>query len=111
MDEAYYTSSDGGGFALQQSLHYLAECRVGEVVTVRARMIGRSAKRIHFMLFMINESNGLLAATNETLGAHADMKIRRTSPYPPSIAAQIDLLVAKSEALDWDAPVCGVIRP
>jgi hypothetical protein len=74
-------------------------------------MIGRSAKRIHFMLFMINESRDTLAATVETLGAHADMRLRRTSPYPPHIAARIDALIAESEALGWDAPVCGMIRP
>ncbi|MCB8942304.1 MAG: thioesterase family protein [Ardenticatenaceae bacterium] len=111
MDEAYYTGGVGGGFALQQSIRYLAECRVGDVVNVRGRMIGRSAKRIHFMLFMVNETNGTLAATSETLGAHADMRVRRTSPYPPHIAAQIDALIAESEKLDWAAPVCGAIRP
>jgi acyl-CoA thioester hydrolase len=92
-------------------VRYLAECRVGDVVNVRGRMIGRSAKRIHFMLFMVNETNGMLAATIETLGAHADMKLRRTSPYPTPIAAQIDALIMESEKLDWEAPVCGAIRP
>jgi acyl-CoA thioester hydrolase len=111
MDEAYYTGGDGGGFALQQSVRYLAECRVGDVVNVRGRMIGRSAKRSHFMLFMVNETNGMLAATIETLGAHADMKLRRTSPYPTPIAAQIDALIMESEKLDWEALVCGAIRP
>jgi acyl-CoA thioester hydrolase len=111
MDEAYYRGGEGGGFALQQSVRYLVECRVGDVVSVRGRMIGRSAKRIHFMLFMINESKGTLAATIETLGAHADMQLRRTSPYPPHIAARIDALIAESEALDWEAPVCGAIWP
>ena len=111
MDEAYYAGGVGGSFALQQSVRYAAECRVGEVVSVRARLIGRSAKRIHFMLFMVNETNGTLAATLETLGTHADMRVRRTSPYPAHIARQIDALVAESDKLYWDAPVCGVIRP
>ena len=111
MDEAYYRGGVGGGFALQQSVRYLAECRVGDVVSVRGRMIGRSAKRIHFMLFMINESKSTMAATVETLGSHADMQVRRTSAYPPHIAARIDALIAESEALDWEAPVCGVIQP
>ena len=111
MDQAYYSGGVGGGFALQQSVRYWAECRVGDVVSVRGRMIGRSAKRIHFMLFMGNETQGVLAATIETLGTHADMRIRRTSPYPAHIADRIDILVDKSDALDWAAPICGVIRP
>lgn len=111
LDEAYYASGEGGGFSLQQSVNYLAECRVGDVVTVRARMLGRSLKRSHFMLFMINESRSLVAATLETLVSHADLKIRRTSPYPAHIAAQIDAILAKHQLLEWEAPVCGVIRP
>ena len=111
MDYEYYSGGVGGGFALQQSVRYLAECRVGDVVNVRGRMIGRSAKRTHFMLFMVNETNGTLAATMETLGTHADMKVRRTSPYPPEIAAKIDALIVEGEKLDWAAPVCGAIRP
>jgi acyl-CoA thioester hydrolase len=63
------------------------------------------------MLFMVNESKGNLAATLETLGSHADIKARRTSPYPPHIAARMDAILAEHQALDWAAPVCGVIRP
>lgn len=111
LDEAYYASGQGGGFSLQQSVRYLAECRVGDVITVRARMLGRSVRRSHFMLFMVNESSGVLAATLETLVSHADLKIRRTSPYPAHIAAQIDAILDEHQALDWEAPVCGVIRP
>jgi acyl-CoA thioester hydrolase len=111
LDEAYHTSGEGGGFSLQQSVRYLVECRVGDVVTVRARMLGRSLKRSHFMMFMINESRGLLAATLETLVSHADLKIRRTSHYPAHIAAQIDAILADHQLLAWKAPVCGVIRP
>lgn len=111
MDAAYYAEGVGGGFALQQSVRYLAECRLGEVVSVKGRMIGRFIKRIHFMLFMVNETKGVLAATIETLGTHADMRIRRTSPYPAHIAQQIDALVAESDTLAWTAPVCGAIRP
>jgi acyl-CoA thioester hydrolase len=111
MDEAYHTRGEGGGFALRQSVRYLAECRVGESVSVRARLIGRSVKRTHFMLFMVNESKGNLAATLETLGSHADIKARRTSPYPPHIAARMDAILAEHQALQWTAPVCGVIRP
>jgi acyl-CoA thioester hydrolase len=63
------------------------------------------------MLFMINESRNILAATLETLVSHADLKMRRTSPYPAHIAAQIDAILADHQLLAWEAPVCGVIRP
>src|SRR4051794_1373041 len=90
MNEIYYRAEQAGGFALKQFIQYLAEVRVGETVALRGRMLGRSAKRIHFMLFMVNETTHVLSSTFEVLGSHADMRIRRTSPYPPHIAAKLD---------------------
>lgn len=111
MHTDYYKETQSGGFALRQFVNYLAEVRVGETVVVRSRLLGRSAKRIHFMHFMINETKGKLAATMEGLGSHADLTIRRTSPYPPHIAAKIDVILDEQRKLDWDAPICGVIKP
>jgi acyl-CoA thioester hydrolase len=111
MDQTYYENHHGGGFALKQFVRYLAEVRAGETVAVRTRVLGRSAKRIHFMHFMISETAQRLAATLEVLGSHADLRAQRTSPYPPQIAARIDALLAEHRQLDWEAPVCGVIHP
>ncbi|MBZ0290322.1 MAG: thioesterase family protein [Anaerolineae bacterium] len=111
MDETYYRSEQAGGFALKQFIQYMAEVHVGETVAIYGRVLGRSAKRVHFMLFMVNETNRVLASTFEVLGSHADMRIRRTSPYPPYIAAKLDAAIAEQALLGWDAPVCGVINP
>ncbi|MEM7346643.1 MAG: thioesterase family protein [Chloroflexota bacterium] len=111
MDQDYYENQQGGGFALQQFVRYLAEVRVGETITIRIRMLARSSKRIQFMSFMVNETTGKLAATLESLGAHADMTIRRTAPYPDHIATKIDAIIDNQNQLGWDAPVCGVIKP
>jgi acyl-CoA thioester hydrolase len=111
MTEEYYRTNQTGGFALKHFTQYLAEVRVGETVAIRGRMLGRSAKRIHFMFFMVNETTGVLATTMEGLGSHADMRIRRTSPYPPDLAARIDGFVTEHNALGWDAPLCGIITP
>ncbi len=109
MDRAYYESKTGGSFALQQFIQYLAEVHVDETVAIHGRLIDRSAKRIHFMLFMVNVTTGKLAATVETLGSHADLQLRRTSPFPKHIAAQIDEMIAAHNQLDWQPPLSGVI--
>jgi acyl-CoA thioester hydrolase len=111
MTSDYYREQQAGGFALEQHIRYLAEVRLGETVAIRIRLLGRTAKRIHFMAFMVNETTDKLAATLEGLGSHADMRIRRTAPYPPHIAANIDALLSQHQQLTWDAPVCGVIKP
>jgi acyl-CoA thioester hydrolase len=111
MDEEYYRSTDGGAFALEQHICYLAEVKVGETVAIYTRVNGRTAKRIHFTHFMVNETTGKLAATLETVTSHANTITRRTSPFPDAIAKAIDAIIAEHEQLEWEAPLCGVIRP
>lgn len=109
MDEAYFRERHLGGFALQHHIRYLAEMRRGDVAAVRTRLLGRSEKRMHFMHFLVDETNGRLAATFESLGTHADIRRRRSAPVPPDIAARLDITLAAHRALDWQPPVCGVI--
>ncbi len=106
----YYRANQTGGFALQQIINYIAEVRLGETVHIHARILGRTEKRIHNMLFMVNVNTQKLAATIEEMGAHADLTIRRTAPYPPNIAAKIDTLLTEHQNLAWDAPVSGVMH-
>ena len=109
IDVTYCQATDSGAFALKHFISYLAEVHVGETVAVRTRLLGYSPKQVHFMHFMVNESTNKLAATMEVLGAHADLIARRTSPFPSSIAAQLEEMLQRDAALAWDAPLCGVI--
>ena len=109
IDVSYCKVAKSGAFALKQFINYLAEVHIGETVVVHTRILGFSAKRVHFMHFMVNETTGKLAATMEVLGAHADLVARRTSPFPPPIVAGLEAILQKDAALSWDAPICGVI--
>ena len=112
-DFDYFEREQAGQFALQHFIRYLAEVRVGETVVIKGRMIGRSdnGKRVHYLLFMVNESTNTLAATMECLASHADLTIRRTAPYPPHILEKLDALIAEHNQLDWDASLSGAISP
>lgn len=105
----YYTRHHAGGFDLEHHIHYLNEVRIGDTLSIRARLIGRSAKRLHYLLFMVNETRGLLSSIFECVNSYADLSVRRTTPYPPEIAARIDTMLAEQRALDWDAPASGVM--
>jgi hypothetical protein len=35
--------------------------------------------------------------------------VRRSSPFPPTIAAAVDEVLARHRELEWAAPVCGAI--
>jgi acyl-CoA thioester hydrolase len=111
LNPAYFAAHQAGTFALEQHTRYLAEVRVGKHITVRTRALGRSAKRLHFMQFMTLDAGGVLAATEENVGTHMDMRVRRSSPMPAEVAAAYDRLLAEHARLAWTAPVCGVMRP
>lgn len=104
-------AENAGMFALKQFIQYLAEVHVGQTVVVRSRLLGVSAKRLHFMHFMFNETTNVLASTLETLGSYADLATRRTAPFPESIAGRIAERVAEHQALNWEAPICGILHP
>lgn len=98
-----------GTFALRQFVEYRAEVLVGDRLSVHSRVLGRSAKRLHFIHFLVNDERDGLAATLESLSAHVDLDRRRSVPFPPEVAASIDRRLARDRALPWHAPTCGVI--
>ena len=110
LTRTYFESNQAGTFALEQHIRYLAEVRAGQKVSMRTRLVGRSAKLFHFIHFLVNDSTGALAATGESIGAHIDMRIRRTSPLPPEITALYDRLLAQHQALEWKPPLCGAMK-
>jgi acyl-CoA thioester hydrolase len=105
----YHQQHNTGGFDLEHHIHYLKEVHAGDTVVIYPRLVGRSAKRIHYMLFMVNETRGTLASTFECVNSFADMNTRRTAAYPAEVSARIDALLAADQQLLWDAPVCGVM--
>ena len=106
---AYHAEHGTGGFDLEHHLHYLNEVLIGDDVAIYYRLMGRSEKRMHYIMFLVNETRGKLAATFECVNSFADLQQRRTAPYPPEIAARLDAQLARDGALTWAAPVCGVM--
>ena len=106
----YHKEHTTGTFDLEHHTHFLNEVIPGDCVAVYARMVGCSAKRIHYLMFLVNESRGKLAAIFECVNGLVDLRIRKTMPYPPEILAGIEAAVRAHSTLDWEAPVCGVMR-
>ncbi|MGQ0636074.1 MAG: thioesterase family protein [Planctomycetaceae bacterium] len=110
LDRDYFEQNQAGVFALKQLFSYRVEVHAGDEITIRSRLLGRSERRMHIMQFMFKADN-VLAATAETVSAHIDMRIRRTSPFPPQIAEAIDRLVALHSAPGADPGVSGLLNP
>mgnify|MGYP001825850314 CR=1 FL=1 len=109
MDEAYFSQRRLGLFDLEHHICYFSEIHVGETVSVYARLLDRSAKRFHGIMFVINDSRDQLASTLEFITSGADLEHRRTAPYPDDVAAALDRVIAEHRNLAWAPPVCGVM--
>jgi len=106
----YYEKNRVGMFAFKQFLHYTAEVRLGDVVDIYARVINRTTKRVHFMMFMVNKQADVVSAVFESLGSFADLTTRRTAPFPDEIAQKIDAMLANHQILDWQPPLSGALQ-
>ena len=109
LDERMFLERRLGLFDLEHHLWYLAEMHVGDVVTVHSRLVNRSTKRFHGVMFVVNRTRGQLASVFEYVSSGADLEARRTAPLPPEFAAELDRQIAAQSGLSWPAPVCGVI--
>lgn len=107
----YHRQHGTGTFDLEHHTHFLSEVNPGEQVAVYTRFVGCSAKRFHYLMFMVNETTATLAAIFECINAFADLRARKTIPFPPEIAGKIGEWVANDSRLEWPAPVCGAMRP
>jgi acyl-CoA thioester hydrolase len=105
----YHRENSTGTFDLEHHTHFLNEVMPGDGVAVYARMVGYSAKRIHYVMFLVNETRNKLASIFECVNGLVDLKIRKTMPYPPEILAVIRGAVEAQSGLDWPAPVTGVM--
>ena len=99
-----------GTMDLENHFNYLHEIRAGDRLAIFSRIVAHSAKRMQYLMFMVNDTTGRLSAIFECINAFADLKLRKTAPFPPDIAARIEAGVAASAALDWPPTVCGVMR-
>lgn len=101
-----------GVFDLTHHVQYLREVRIGDTVQIYVRLIGRSAsaKRLHFMLFMVNTRTQLVASMLEGLAMHTDLVERKSSSFTGNILAKIDEMIKQHNTFLWNAPLCGSIN-
>jgi len=105
----FHSRNKTGSFDLEHHIHFLREVMPGDTLAVYARPVSISAKRMHYVMYLVNETKNTLAAMFECVNAFGDMIGRRTAPFPPHIATNLKAWLQEDSALDWPAPVCGVM--
>jgi acyl-CoA thioester hydrolase len=109
LTPAFHAAHGSGTFDLEHHIQYITEALPGERVAVYVRYIAGSAKRLHYVMFLVNESRERLSATLECINTFADLTVRKTAPWPEVAATKIAEEVAASSHLDWAAPLCDAM--
>ena len=94
-------------FSAEHHLTYLAEVRTGDMMSTRVRLLGRSERAAHALVYLLDESHQRLSFVMEEIFLHIDMETRRTAPWPEAVAAALDQQIAAQAGLSWEPDVSG----
>jgi acyl-CoA thioester hydrolase len=107
-----YTARTGATLmVVEEHTRYHAELAEGDRYRILARLVGHSAKKLHYLLAMEHLDRGLLAATHEELALHVDLAARRSSPLPADALAAIEAMEAAQARLPAPPDLGRVIAP
>lgn len=100
------------GFACLSAEHhltYLHELRTGDEMSVRVRLLGRSERAAHALVFVLDDTNQRVACVFEEIFLCVEIADRRTAPWPIDIAAGLDKRVAEHAVMDWEPVTSGCL--
>jgi acyl-CoA thioester hydrolase len=109
--EAYNARTGATLMVVEEHTRYHAELSEGERYRILARLVGHSAKKLHYLLAMEHLDRGVLAATHEELALHVDLAARRSSPLPADALAAVEALEAAHARLPPPPDLGRVIAP
>lgn len=99
LDAAYRAATGGSVFVVEAHLTYDSEVHLGEEMRVRPRVMDVDNKRLHLFHEMFAGDDDRLAATNELMILHVDLKSRRAAPFPAPVLAHLERLKMAHAAL------------
>ena len=97
-------------FSAEHHMTYLAELRPGDRCSVRVRLLGRSERAAHVLVYLLDDTHQRVSYVMEEIFLHVSLDDRRTSPWPDDVAAQLDARVAEHESLPWPADASGSMK-
>ncbi len=101
------TLSGQGVFTAEHHLTYLSELRTGDRISVRVRLVGRSERGAHVVVYLLDDTHERVSYVMEEIFLHIDMESRRTAPWPDDVAAAIDKQIAADKTLSWQPTLSG----
>lgn len=109
ITDDYRAERRRGVFTAEHHLNYYSELHLGDEISAHTRVLGRSDKAVHMMVFIVDVTDGRLANTLELTLVHVGMDTRRPADLPEDVAAGFDRFIEEHAALAWDAPLSGAM--
>ena len=97
-------------FSAEHHLTYLAELLTGTKISSRVRLLGRSERAAHALVYLLDDSHQRLSFVMEEILLHIDLETRHTAPWPEDVAAALDRQIAEQSGLPWEPDVSGSLR-
>jgi acyl-CoA thioesterase FadM len=107
LSDAEHRLRQSGTMDLEHHTHFVREMRAGDQLAVYLRIVGVSAKRFHYLMFLWNETAGELSSIFECVNSFVDLTRRKTAPWPDDVRAALEARMEAARGLAWGAPVCG----
>ena len=104
IDKDYFAERKMGVVDLENHIHYWRELHVDNKVTTYARFLNHDKKRLHGVLFVVNDDTNDLSCSIEFLALSIDQNIRKSAPFPDDVINNLSNQVKQSLALDWQFP-------
>jgi acyl-CoA thioester hydrolase len=107
LNVRHYVGIASEGLDAEHHLTYLSELRTGDRISVRVRLVGRSARAAHAVVYLLDDTHHKLSCVVEEIFLHLDMGTRRTAPWPEDVAKGLDGRIAEHQALPWQPGLSG----
>jgi acyl-CoA thioester hydrolase len=101
------TVAGQGVFTAEHHMTYLSELRTGDRISTRVRLVGRSARAAHAVVYLLDDGRRRLSYVMEEIFLHIDMETRRTAEWPDDVAAALDKRLAEESELPWQPTLSG----
>jgi acyl-CoA thioester hydrolase len=111
IGEAYRREHDASIFVLEAHVTFDREVHEAAPLVFRSRIVDCDTKRFHLIHHMYHWTDGYLAATNELMCMHMDLRNRRSAPLPDGALTRVDALHrAHLDSAAADGPLPGLGR-
>ena len=110
MSKDYIPARGMSFFTVEHRIGYVNELRLGERFAVHVGLVGRTAKALHLVSYVLDEEHDRLACAMELVYVHVSMDTRRSTEIPADLAAPIDAEIARHPWLAETATGLGLRR-